>query len=133
MKKLVAVAAVLFAFHAYAGGGSILVCESMTVCRFPPPYQDYDTPALTFDTTAGGFIDVSVNLWLSQDCQGDPDASMQQLNEQVLSAGTWYFSVDNWAVYSDGTDYSIQWTIDGCPSTDCINGTTGSSPDICQF
>jgi hypothetical protein len=132
MKKLVSVAAVLFAVHAYAGGGSIMICESMTVCRFPPPYEDYDTPGLTFDTIAGGFINVGVALWLSPDCLGDPDNSIQQPRIQVIDAGHWNFSIDNWAVYPDGTNYSIQWTIDGCQPTDCVNGTTGSSPDICQ-
>jgi hypothetical protein len=133
MKKLIAVGAALFAVHAYAGGGSIVVCESMTGCRLPPPYRDYDTPTLTFNSTDGGSINITTNLWLSPDCQGDPDFTLQFLDSPIPSAGYWIFPMDSWAIYPDGTDFSIQWTIDGCPTMDCLDGTMGSSPDICQL
>jgi len=133
MKKLFAIIAALFAVHANAGGGSIVVCDSMAICRVPPPYMDYDALVLSFSSTAGGTINSTTNFWLSQDCQGDPDASLQLLDSPIPSAGYWILPLDAWAIYPDGTDFSIQWTIDGCPATDCINGTMGSSPDICQF
>src|SRR5262249_41323239 len=69
---------------------------------------------------------------LSSDCQGDPDASMSFPGQSISGAGQWFIEVDSWQL-PDGTDFSIQWTIDGCPSTDCVNGTTGMLPDICQL
>jgi hypothetical protein len=51
----------------------------------------------------------------------------------ITDTGHWSLAIFDWAVFPDGTDFSIQWTIDGCPSTACVNGTTGSSPDICQL
>jgi hypothetical protein len=131
MKKLVAVAAVLFAVQVYGGG--IVVCESMTACRRPPPYLQYDTPTLTFTTIEGGTINVSVNFWPSEDCAGDPDASVDLPDSPVIGAGYWILSMDDWATNPDGTVFSIQWTIDGCPATACINGTTGKSPEVCQL
>ena len=130
MKKLLVIVAALFAVHAYAGGASIMVCESMTPCRVP---LAYDAPSLTFDTNAAGLVAVDVNLWLSQGCSGDPDMSMSLSDEEVPDAGHWNFVIFDWAIFPDGTDYSVQWTIDGCPATDCINGTTGTSPDICEL
>jgi len=131
MKRLISVTAVLLAFQVYGGG--IVVCESMTACRLPPPYLQYDTPTLTFNTTDSGTINVNVNFWLSEDCSGDPDDSVELPNSPILGAGYWILPIDNWSVYPDGTVFSIQWTIDGCPSTACINGTTGKSPDVCQL
>jgi len=132
MNKLFAIIAALFAVHAYAGGGSIVVCESMTACRFPPPVFPMDVPALSFDAISDGIVDISANLWLSSDCQGDPDASMSFPGQSISGAGQWFIEVDSWQL-PDGTDFSIQWTIDGCPTTDCVNGTTGMLPDICQL
>ncbi len=131
MKKLVAVATVLFAVQVYGGG--IVVCDSMTACRRPPPYLQYDTPTLTFTTTDRGSINVSVNFWLSEDCIGDPDAAVDLPDLVVPGAGYWLLSLDDWAVNPDGTVFSIQWAIDGCPSTACINGATGKSPEVCQL
>jgi hypothetical protein len=130
MKKLFAIIAALFAVHAYAGGGSIMICESMTACRVT---LLYNAPSLTFDTNARGFVDVDVNLWLSHGCSGDPDMSMSLSREEVPDAGHWNFVIFDWAIFPDGTDYSVQWTIDGCAATDCIDATTGTSPDICQL
>lgn len=133
MRKLVAVATVLIAVHANAGSGSIVVCESMTVCRLRVTYQEYDIPTLTFNTSSGGAINTTANFWLSQDCSGDPDASFQLVDSPIPNAGYWVLPIDDWGVYPNGTDFSIQWTIDGCPTTACINGTTGSSPELCPF
>jgi hypothetical protein len=131
MKNFVSLAAVLFAVHAYAQG-SIVICESMTVCRFPPPIFPMDVPALSFDTTSDGSVNISVDFWLSAGCQGAPDSSMAFPGQSISGAGQWFIEVDNWQ-YLDGIDFSIQWTIDGCPTTACVNGTTGISPDICQL
>ena len=131
MGRLISVAAVLFAVQASAGG--IVVCESMTPCRMPPPYLRYDTPALTFGTTDSGTIHYTVNLWLSENCSGSPDATVEAPKSPIDGAGYWFLPVDRWAVYPDGTAFSIQWGIDGCPPMDCVNGMTGSSPEVCQF
>jgi hypothetical protein len=133
MKKVVSVAAALFAVHAWAGGGSIVICESMTACRLRLPNLEYDIPTLAVNTTSGGTINTTANFWLSQDCIGDPDATVELLGSPIPSEGYWILTMDDWAIYPDGTDFSVQWTIEGCPSTKCINGTTGTSPDMCQL
>src|SRR5258708_1610854 len=104
MKKVISVAVALFTVHAYGGG--IVVCESMVACRLPPPYLDYDTPTLTFNTTDGGTINVSVNFWLSEDCSGDPDARVELPNSPIAGAGYWILPIDDWALNPDGTVFS---------------------------
>ncbi len=131
MKKLVTVAAVLFAVQVYGGG--IVVCESMTACRLRVPNPERDIPTLTIDTTSGGTINTRASFWLSPDCMGDPDASVQLLDSPIPSEGHWFLPITDWAIYPNGTDFSVQWTIEGCPSTECVNGTTGTSPDMCQL
>jgi len=107
--------------------GSIADCKSMTPCRFPSGYEEF---ALTFDTDSPGYIDLGVYLWLSPDCVGDPDDGAFFPQEEVPDAGHWNFIMADW-IYPKGTDYSIVWTIDDCATT-CVNGTTGSTPDLCQ-
>jgi len=113
-------------------GGSIVDCGSVTVCRIPPPFEDYDTPAVSFYTNSGGTIDISADLWLTPDCPNDPDASAFFPSQDIPSDGQWFMANTDW-LFPDGTEFSIQWTIGDCSITDCTNGTTGKSPDICNL
>ena len=127
--KLVSLVAVLFAMQAYADGS--IICESMTTCRAPPMtvYQ-YEVPVLAFDATGPTPITLTANVWWTSGCPGAPDLSFPGTGD-VPDAGHWYSAPDTGS-RPDGTNYSIQWTIDGCPPLDCMDGIIGSVPDICQ-
>jgi len=131
MKKLLGVVVTLMTVPAL-GGDSPIVCESMTPCRAPPfTIESYEVPALAFDTTDATPITMTAQVWWSTGCPGDADA-VYGGDGFVPDAGHWYLEAD---IGKDPgfVDYSIQWTIDGCPTLDCIDGSIGSAPEECKF
>jgi hypothetical protein len=131
MKKLFGITPLLFALSVCAGDFAV-VCESMTPCRAPPfTIESYEVPALAFDTTDATPITTAALVWWSAGCPGDADA-VYGGDGFVPGAGHWYLEAD---IGKDPSfvDYSIQWTIDGCPTLDCVDGTIGSAPEECKF
>jgi hypothetical protein len=129
MKNLLGVIAAFGALHVGAEEKSSVDCESLMVCRAPPfTLEPYEVPALGFSTTFTAEIAVNADVWWTVDCPDDPDATFFDSGE--VPAGSWYQGADI-GEQPKGTQYSIQWTITGCPTLDCVNGTIGSEPDVC--
>jgi hypothetical protein len=129
MKKVVSVAAALFAVHAWAAGSSGVVCESLTVCRsVPMTLLPYEVPVIGFDTASTSKITITANVWWMNGCPGDPDATYSASGS--VPPGSWYQAADIGEQPPD-TEYSIQWIIDGCPILDCVDGLIGSTPEVC--
>jgi hypothetical protein len=127
MKKLLAVISALVAAQSYAQS---VVCESMTICRTPPPVSaDYEVPGLSFDTQDSGYVDFFAYVWMSNGCQGDPDSTSEISG--TLPPGHWTANLDLGPL-DDGTQYSVIWMFDGCPATACVDGMVGYMPDECQ-
>ena len=128
MKKLISVAvAVLLP---YVPAFADVVCESMVVCRVPSPPLDYESNFLAVDVTSAGPVSFTVNYWGSQGCVGDPDQIIP-LDFDIPRPGHWGLPLD-FGPQDDGTPYSVIWQTDGCVPTNCVNGTIGSTPDICE-
>ena len=123
MKRLVAVAAVLFALETHSQ--TIVLCDSLTSCRVPAP--PYEVAALTMDTVDGGMVQMTVNFWYSHGCQGDPDL-VTNLNLPIPYSSTWEVNYLDPGPLPDGTEYSIIWSVDDCPSTACTDGTIATNP-----
>ncbi len=130
MKKLLGVIAAFCSLHVGAEEISSSVdCESLMVCRgLPLTFEPYEVPALAFDTVFKAKITITADVWWIADCAGDPDASY--LAGGVVPPGSWYQDADI-GEQPKGTEYSIEWTITGCPTLPCVNGIIGSEPEIC--
>src|SRR5215472_17225167 len=123
MKKLLGVVVALMTAPA-SGGDLLFDCKSMTTCRLPAgSVLPYEVPALAFEALGPTDIASTANLWWASGCPGDPDITDVE-SGYVPSAGLWYLGVDI-DEQPDGTEYSIQWTIDGCPTLDCVDGVIG--------
>ena len=132
MKSAILTVVLLSALQADAAKGSAVDCESLTPCRAPPfTIESYEVPALALDTTDSTPITMTALVWWSSGCPGDPDAIYYD-EGTIPAAGHWYLEAD---IGDDPrvVDYSIQWSIEGCPILDCVDGTLGSAPDVCKF
>jgi hypothetical protein len=131
MKKLLGVVVALLTVPAW-GGDLLIDCKSLIACRFPAGWVlPYEIPGLAFQALGPTDYTVTANFWWASGCPGDPNI-IDGGSGYVPGAGLWYEGIDI-DKQPDGTEYSIQWTIDGCPTLDCVDGVIGSTPDECPL
>jgi len=86
-------------------------------------------PAVHFQLAADQVVHIEADVWNGLGCPGQPFATAT--GDLPLSAGDDIVFVQFMPPMPDGAAISLQWRVDGCAQTACLNYILGQTPALC--
>jgi hypothetical protein len=124
------------------GVASVACDAGVGQCSFTRPDDGTLTPAVVFTLNTPGSVALQVGLWErppdpisgdpgNLDCSGDVDDAIMGTLTFTVTGPVLVYIIFNPSLMT-GDTLSLEWIVDACPITDCVNFNYGISPDACM-